>query len=177
LTLEDCYRLLVPNSSDEFIQDLSNAHRNYQINNPETIPLFPGVKKELTKAKKFGLKLGVVTTRRSESTLAILEDVKIAKLMDVVIGREGVRPKPSPEPVLEALKRLDVKPQNAVMVGDTDVDILAGKAAGTLTIGVRSGFRGERIAESSPDYVIDSVADILPTLFIEMRIFAGAWFE
>ena len=47
------------------------------------------------------------------------------------------------------------------MVGDTEADILAGKSAGTKTIGVSYGFHGAKIAESYPDFVVEDITAII----------------
>jgi len=58
------------------------------------------------------------------------------------------------------------------MIGDTEADILAGKKAKVMTIGVSYGFHGSHIAGSKPDYIIDDIADIIPILLSE-RNFSG----
>jgi pyrophosphatase PpaX len=83
--------------------------------------------------------------------------------MDYVVAFEDVvNVKPHPEPVYKALKFLGVGPENTVMAGDSDADILAGKNAGTSTVGVTYGFHGMRIVESGPDFLIDSINEIVP---------------
>ena len=47
------------------------------------------------------------------------------------------------------------------MVGDSEVDVYAGKNAGTKTVGVTYGFHGEHIAKTHPDYVIDDIEELL----------------
>ena len=54
--------------------------------------------------------------------------------MGISIGREDTKPKPHPDGIHFLLKKLDVRPENAVMIGDFIWDILAGRNAGLLTI-------------------------------------------
>ena len=61
----------------------------------------------------------------------------------------------------KALDFFGVEPKQAIMVGDSPVDILAGKNAGVKTVGVTYGFHGDRIIESDPDHVIDDIAEVL----------------
>lgn len=48
------------------------------------------------------------------------------------------------------------------MIGDTDIDVLAGKNAGTKTIGVTYGFHGSQIQAASPDFVVNEISQIIP---------------
>ena len=98
--------------------------------------------------------------------------------MDTVVTRNDCTlQKPNPEPVQMALNNLNIPFHNAVMVGDSGMDILAGKAAGTITVGVAYGSQGKEIARSYPDYVIDGISNIVPVLHAEMRIQSGSMFE
>ena len=56
-----------------------------------------------------------------------------------------------------------------MMVGDTDADILAGRAAGVRTVGVTYGFHGKEVAAHAPDAVIDALADLLPLIGVPAR--------
>ena len=62
---------------------------------------------------------------------------------------------------------MGVSPENCLMIGDTTVDILAGKRAGAQTVGVLSGFGEEKeLIEKGADLIIDSVAD-LPKILLK----------
>jgi len=60
------------------------------------------------------------------------------------------------------LERLAVSPDKTAMVGDTSVDIEAGKNVGVTTIGATYGFTSrETLAASHPDYLIDAIDELL----------------
>ncbi len=73
-------------------------------------------------------------------------------------------PKPHKDHPLKALEILEVDRKDAILVGDTDKDILAGKNAGIKTVGVTYGWIGEEIKKSQPDFVIDDIEELLDIL-------------
>jgi len=79
----------------------------------------------------------------------------------VVSAQTAPHTKPYPDPVLLAAKTLGLPPENCVMVGDTTVDILAGKRAGAQAIGVLCGF-GERaeLEQCGADLILEQTADL-----------------
>jgi HAD superfamily hydrolase (TIGR01509 family) len=107
-----------------------------------------------------GYLLGVVTNRDRTEAEAILQGSGLRTLVGIVITREdSPRMKPHPMPVRMAAEKLGVKPEQCIMVGDTGVDIRAGKAAGSLAVGVRCGF-GEDGDFREADLVLDKPADL-----------------
>ncbi|WP_456369211.1 HAD family hydrolase [Thermococcus sp.] len=99
---------------------------------------FPDVD-ALVKLKKLGLKLGAVSNATEENTRLVLGAFGLDRYFDVVIGKDysnldGV--KPNPYLVEKALKALNLKPEEAIMVGDSAHDVLAGKRAGLTTVNV-----------------------------------------
>jgi N-acetyl-D-muramate 6-phosphate phosphatase len=70
-----------------------------------------------------------------------LEHFDLMQYFKVVVTAHTCKlTKPNPDPVIFAAEQLGLKPENCVMIGDTIVDIYAGKSAGTQTIGVLCGF-------------------------------------
>jgi N-acetyl-D-muramate 6-phosphate phosphatase len=85
--------------------------------------------------------LAVVSARDEETTLAFLDFYGLTPYFDVIVtGRTCKHTKPFPEPVLYAANALGVPPEDCLMVGDTIVDIHAGRLAGAQTAGVLCGF-------------------------------------
>jgi HAD superfamily hydrolase (TIGR01509 family) len=103
----------------------------------------PGVD-ELLKQLHGRYPMAVVSARDEGSTMAFLEQFDLVKYFDVIVtGLSAPHTKPYPDPVLLAAKRMNVAPEDCVMIGDTTVDIRAGKSAGAQTVGVLCGFGEE----------------------------------
>ena len=88
--------------------------------------------------------LAVVTARNAREASAFLDQFSLGgNFRAVASALTAPHTKPYPDPVLWAAHELNVPVENCLMVGDTKVDILAGKRAGAQTVGVLCGF-GER---------------------------------
>jgi phosphoglycolate phosphatase len=131
----------------------------------ESIPPVAGVD-ELVRALSARYRLGVVSTKHSASSAAALAAFGIADCFGVIAGRDTTwRIKPHHSPVAYAARTLGVDPARCLMVGDTTVDISAGRRAGAWTCGVLCGF-GERaeLERAGADLILDHtalLADIL----------------
>jgi phosphoglycolate phosphatase-like HAD superfamily hydrolase len=92
----------------------------------------------------------------------ILKNAGIQQLIEVVITADDVQhKKPAGEPLIECSKRLGIAPDKSVYVGDSRIDIKAGKAAGMKTIGVLTGFDNhEALGREAPDAIIQSVTEL-----------------
>jgi pyrophosphatase PpaX len=117
----------------------------------------------LRKLKAKGFKLGIITSKYRRPVMDVLSHFGIAELFDVVVtGYEVKKHKPEPDIVLEAAKRLGVKPKQCVVVGDSPVDVESGKRAGSFTIAVLSNTYDRRLLEDAkPTIVIEELETIL----------------
>ncbi|MBC7877476.1 MAG: HAD family hydrolase [Anaerolineales bacterium] len=105
--------------------------------------LIPGVD-DMLKQLHGRYPMAVVSARDERTTLDFLEQFDLVKYFDVIVtGLSAAYTKPYPDPVLLAAKLMKVSPENCLMIGDTTVDIRAGKSAGTQTVGVLCGFGEE----------------------------------
>jgi pyrophosphatase PpaX len=135
----------------------------YVENEPTSIRIFPGVSETLTEMKHRGYRLGIVTTKFTVSAMPSLSLFGIDRMFDVLVGLEHVKHhKPHPEPVMMALG--SSSPERAVMVGDTESDLLAGRAAGTLVCAVGWSHRREALRALNPDFWIDDFAELIPAI-------------
>ena len=160
--LIDCYKALAP---FEDILKLMEEHRLFQLKNLHLSVPFKNTEKTLMNLKTNKVKLVAITTRSKHTSILTLKQAGILELFNLVISGEDVKqPKPNPEGINKALDIIKVKPSSAVMIGDTAVDVQAGKNAGIKTIGVTHGFHGRKVKESKPDYCIDDIQDILPII-------------
>jgi phosphoglycolate phosphatase-like HAD superfamily hydrolase len=83
--------------------------------------------------------------------------------IDIVITRNEVqRLKPAPDAIIECIKMLDLSPEDCIYIGDSVVDILAGKSAGTKTVGVLTGVSSyENLKKENPDIIIRDISELM----------------
>ncbi|MBW1916041.1 MAG: HAD family hydrolase [Deltaproteobacteria bacterium] len=129
------------------------------------LEIFPGVREILKEIAESDIKIGIVTAtpvQKIEKKLYPLKRAGIAKLLDVIITEDdALRGKPAADPLIECGKRLDVEVDKSAYVGDSRVDIKAGKAAGMKTIGVLTGLDDyDSLKKEDPDLIIDSVVQL-----------------
>jgi HAD superfamily hydrolase (TIGR01509 family) len=107
-----------------------------------------------------GLRLGIATS--SGRALPFLDRWGVRRLFSGIVGREDVQSrKPHPEPVLKCLGHLGLDPHEVVYVGDSPIDIRAGKAAGSYTVGVLTGTSPHEVLHrEDPDHILASVAQL-----------------
>jgi HAD superfamily hydrolase (TIGR01509 family) len=109
---------------------------------------FAGILPMLAECRREGLKLGVSTGRGAALAEQTLHVLRLRPRLDVVITGDDVRqPKPSPEGILRALDELALKPAGALWVGDSPLDIQAGRAARVRTVAALWGARDVRAME------------------------------
>ncbi len=107
--------------------------------------------KVLEYLREQGIKKAVLTRNSKKATLIALRDY--AKEFDAIITRDdGLKPKPSDEAVRYLLRKFRVKSKECIVVGDYDYDIVAGKRAGCITVGVKM---------DKGDYRIEDIEEII----------------
>jgi phosphoglycolate phosphatase len=130
----------------------------YSAHITDNSSLYPFVGEILQKLA--GFKKAIISNKREYLSVKLLEELDILKYFDLVIGSDTApERKPSPVPVMYALSKLGVKPQEAVIVGDSNYDIEAGRKAGMRTVAVTYGY-GEKGYLAGADHVIGSFNDL-----------------
>jgi len=106
--------------------------------------------------------LAIVSARGEQSTLHFLEEFDLLPRFGAIATALTSRhTKPFPDPILWAAGRLNVPAEHCLMVGDTTVDIRAGKAAGAQTVGVLCGFGSEReLRRAGADLILPTTAQL-----------------
>jgi len=107
-------------------------------------------------------RLGIVSARSDSGVLHFIQQFSLQPYFDILVsGQTCYYSKPFPHPLLFAADAIQVQPERCLMVGDTAVDILAGKAAGMRTIGVLSGFGTQNeLKKAAADFILKSIADL-----------------
>ena len=128
---------------------------------------FEGVSDLLVGLQARGLPWGVVTNKMARFTDPLTQAMPMfASAAAIVSGDTTPHPKPHPAPMYEAAKRLSLSPEVCLYVGDDERDIVAGRAAGMLTVAANYGYLGEKTDISSwgADLKIDSPLELLQLL-------------
>lgn len=142
---------------------LLRIYKKYKQNLPN-IKLYYGTLETLQFLKQKGFYLGIQTTSSVKETKKKCK--KFPELLgffkDTIIGRNSVKLlKPSPEGLIKLSNKWGIPIKNIVMIGDMNNDILTGKNAGAITIGVLTGFSNlEEMKQFNPDFIIQSIAEI-----------------
>ncbi len=135
------------------------------------VKLIPGTDVIFSEIASMGGKIGLVTSTPAQQ-MAIkmlpLSNAGLEKQLEAIVTADDVRhKKPAAEPLLQCSEMLGVPFKKCVYVGDTRVDIRAGKAASMGTVGVLTGFDTySTLIIESPDAIINSIAQLSEILVI-----------
>ena len=122
--------------------------------------LYPGVIETLDKLSDRGVRLAVISNKNEELSRLILKSLAVDHYFQNICGGDTFSEmKPSPLPLLRVSEMIGITPDQAVMVGDSINDILAGKTAGIKTIACTWGFGGQE-GFINADYLAGSCPDL-----------------
>jgi HAD superfamily hydrolase (TIGR01509 family) len=129
------------------------------------VDFFEGVPELLVAIRALDIKIGIVTATPRDNMAEkerLLTENGVAKYIDTIVTNDDApQPKPAPDTILECCRRLSVPPEHSLFVGDTHVDMRAGKAAGTMTAAVLTGFDNrETLQRTTPDVILNQVSDL-----------------
>lgn len=130
---------------------------------------FPGVVRLLERLKGEGFGLGVCTNKLEGLSVQLLDALGMSRYFGAIVGPDtlGIA-KPDPRPFREAVSRLGLVAPRAIMVGDSETDILTARNAGVPVIGVPFGYTPRPVEEFGPDRMIshfDEAHEAIQDLF------------
>ena len=127
---------------------------------------YPDVDSGLKKLQATGFKLALVTNKPIRFVPKILQSFGWQDLFSEVLGGDSLlTKKPDPEPLLNVCNALNINPAQAVMIGDSRNDILAGQNANMNTLGLSYGYNyGQDIRELNPTEAFDDFASLVAYL-------------
>ena len=138
--------------------DWINRHRTSPL---KKFLIVPGVE-DMLKEMQGRYPMSVVSARDEKSTMRFLTQFDLCQYFEVIItGLSAPHTKPYPDPIFLAAQKMGVSPQECLMIGDTTVDMRAGKAAGAQTLGVLCGFGEEdELRQLGADHILPSTGDL-----------------
>jgi phosphoglycolate phosphatase len=137
---------------EEFLNNYQQAMTVHSV-------IFDGVHDMLAHLTHHGLRWGVVTNKSQRFTLPLTAQLPLfATAQAIVSGDTTPHAKPHPEPLFEAARRMQLDPQDCWYVGDDERDIVAGKAAGMITVAAHYGYLGSQaeVLRWGADHIIHS---------------------
>ena len=157
--------MLALSGKPELVEQMRDVYREYNdMYHDEMIRPIAGVEETLVALKARNIKIAVVTSKKPRMLHRGLACLNLAKYIDTVIALGDTKEsKPHAEPMLAACKKLGLKPQECLCVGDSPFDLQSGRNAGAKTVAVRyTAFAWKKIMEEGkPDYVIEKPEELL----------------
>lgn len=128
----------------------------------EEVMLYPGAIDTLSRLRERSLKIGLVTNNGRVGTEMTVRRYKLWDFFDAVVTRDDCEEvKPAAAPVLKVLAELRSRPEEAILVGDGVMDVMAARAAGLRSVAVPTGpFKSDRLLQAEPDYLLGSINEL-----------------
>lgn len=161
----------VPLGTDEATINkcFSDFKQHYKANSANNTKPYDGIIDTLKDLKSNGYKLAVVSNKADFAVQTLVSDYFDGIFHYAVGERDGIRRKPYPDSVISALEFLGVDNNNAVYVGDSEVDVETARNSELTCIAVTWGFRDKSVLESlSPEYIIDKPSQLTGILNNEL---------
>lgn len=133
--------------------------------NPEPFLMISGVKEMLAELSQ-QYPLSIVSARGERGALRFLDQFQLrGYFRAIACAQTCAHTKPYPDPIIWAAGQMGVAPENCLMIGDTTVDIKAGRAAGAQTVGVLCGFGDQQeLSRAGADLILSSTPELLNSL-------------
>ncbi len=149
-------RRAVPNGTDEntTAEVLVTFKTYYAVHQMDATAPYPGIPALLDALHKAGVPMAVVSNKL-ESAVEALRVHFFGDTISLAVGDLPPRPvKPAPDGTLAALRRLGISPEEALFVGDSEVDVVTARNAGMRCLAVSWGFRDEDVLRAAGATVI-----------------------
>lgn len=136
----------------------------YRVHKLDHTHLYPGIKEALNAVRNSdGVRrhMAVLSNKPVVPSRAIVEALGLAEFFIHVYGGNSFpTKKPDPHGVQTILRETNTRPEEAVMIGDSSIDVITGRNAGLWTCGVTYGFAPHTLCEAPPDVTIDSPGEL-----------------
>ena len=162
LMLKDLRPTLTAGRFNEIKQQIYQIVEKIEIDCARDVKLTPGAREALSELKKMEKKMVVVTNNGKLGTERTLERLQLTKFFDGVVTRDNSdEQKPDPEMLLKGLSIVAARPDEALLVGDSIIDIGAARAVPMRSICVLTApIDPARLLQEGPDFVVSSFLDV-----------------
>jgi len=164
ITLRQAIATLSPTFSDEKVDYITNEYKRVYKELEDTNPakLFPSTMDTLVSLKDKGLILAIATGKSRHGLQRIYNNPGLRELIDYEVCGDMVKSKPDPMMLNKILEHYGFEPSDAIMVGDSNLDLRMAKNAGVKSIGITWGVHSKDILEQEdPIAVVNDISDLL----------------
>jgi phosphoglycolate phosphatase len=147
--------------AEDFTKEAFARLRDLELEASRGKGLYPYTREVLQRLKERGIKIGILTRTHIDVLTHVFPEIR--EYVPVIVTRHEVeRVKPHPDHAAAVLRLLDLRPDEAILVGDHPTDILGGKNIGMKTAGVLAGrTTREEFAEAGATYILKDIRGIL----------------
>lgn len=158
-----CRRALGESARARTGEMVTRVRAYYRKHPADTAAPYPGIVEMLKALGEKGIRLAVLTNKPEPIACELIERLFAPGGFELVLGqRDGMPMKPDPGGALWVADKMDLKPSSFFMVGDTEIDLKTGRAAGMHPLGVTWGFRLKAELKSSGAWsLVDAPLEIL----------------
>ncbi len=163
ITLRPAIASLFPGENDDKIDDITDEYRRLccQWEDETPSPLFAGTLETLRQLKDAGFYLGIATGKSRHGLERLYKFAGMRDMIDFAVCGDMAASKPDPMMMHLALEHFSLQPQQALMVGDSNLDLRMAKNAKVPAVGVRCGVHSEKILLlEDPWQVVDTVKEV-----------------
>lgn len=165
LGLQEAVDALYPGRDETFRERFVERYRHHWFSDTHASELFPGTRETLELLKEAGFALAVATGKGRAGLDKALHQTALAELFAATRCSDETRSKPHPRMLNELLQELQVAPQQALMVGDTEYDLQMANRAGVGSVAVSYGVHArERLLQHQPLVCLDRITELVDWL-------------
>jgi phosphoglycolate phosphatase len=170
LGLKEAIQRIYPDSGEPLIQAIVERYRYHWLKDEKGSDLFPGTDATLQKLKESGYQLAVATGKGRAGLETVLDKTGLNPVFDATRCSDETRSKPHPMMLQEILQELDILPQHAIMVGDTEYDLQMAHNAGVGAVAVSYGVHEtQRLLSFNPLICLDRI-EHLPDWLVNKHV-------
>jgi phosphoglycolate phosphatase len=150
-------------NEEECLRGLEFFIKYYSVHKLDNTSVYPGVRETLDTLK--GMPMAILTNKPVGASRGIVEGLGLTGHFQFIYGGNSFeRKKPDPMGVESIMREFGAAPAQVMFVGDSEIDVLTARNAGTWVCGVTYGFGSHLLAEYPPDLLVDNLTELLPHL-------------
>lgn len=161
LGLQEAVQTLYPNGNTAMWTSLADCYRQTWLNSPVDTPLFDNARELLTELAEQELFLGVATGKSRRGLDKVLKATGLGDLFVATRCADECHSKPHPQMVSEIMDFTGVSGSDALMIGDTEFDLLMAKNAGAHSLGITHGAHDEaKLLACEPQAIVHDLHQV-----------------